>query len=124
MEQKKFVFILTHSFDRPDMAAGALQIAANMKAFDIIVDFFLINEGVLIARKGFAEEISGQKKDGFLPVHELLHTLVEDFEVNFYVCASCVKPYGLKDAEMISRASIKPGSFLAEMLLERQCLTF
>lgn len=124
MEQKKFVFILTHSFDRPDMAAGALQLATNMKVFDIDLDFFLINEGVMLAQKGFAENMVGQKKDGFSPVHELLYTLMEDFKVNFYVCASCVKPYGLDTTEMISLASVKPGSFLAEMLLERQSLSF
>ncbi|UCE78625.1 MAG: DsrE family protein [Nitrospiraceae bacterium] len=124
MEQKKFVFILTHSFDRPDMAAGALQLATNMKVFDIDLDFFLMNEGVMLAQKGFAENMAGQKKNGFSPVHELLYTLTEDFGVNFYVCASCVKPYGLDDAEMIMRATVKPGSFLAEMLLERQSLSF
>ena len=39
MEQKKFVFILTHSYDRPDIVAGAMQLASNMKAFDIDLDF-------------------------------------------------------------------------------------
>ncbi len=124
MGKKKFVFILNHSFDRPDMAAGALQLAANMKAFDVELDFFLINEGVMLAKKEFAESITWQKKDGFSPVHELLRTLTEDFDVNFYVCASCIKPYGLEGAELIRKASIKPGSFLVQMLLERQSVSF
>ncbi|MEW6110211.1 MAG: DsrE family protein [Nitrospirota bacterium] len=124
MEKKKFVFIVNHSFDRPDEAAGALQLAANMKAFDIELDFFLINEGVMLAKKGFAECITWQKKDGFSPIHELLKTLTEDFDVNFYICASCVKPYGLEGAELIKNASVKPGSFLGQMLLERQSVSF
>jgi len=49
MEKKKFIFILNSSFDKPDNAAGALQLASNMKAFDVELDFFLINEGVLLA---------------------------------------------------------------------------
>ncbi len=124
MSDKKFVFILNHSFDKPDMAAGAMQLAANMKAFDIELDFFLINEGVLLAKKGFAETITWQKKDGFSPISELIKTLTEDFDVKFYVCASCVKPYGLEGAELIKNAEIKPGSFLGEMLLERQSVSF
>lgn len=124
MEKKKFVFILNHSFDNPDKAAGALQLAANMKAFDTEIDFFLINEGVLLAKNGFAEGITWQKKDGFSPLHELLKTLTEDFGVHFYVCASCVKPYGLEGAALIRNAAIKSGSFLGELLLERQSVSF
>ncbi len=124
MEQKKFEIILTHSFNRPDMAAGALQLATNMRVFGIHPDFFLMNEGVLLAQKGFVENMTGQKKNGFSPAHELLKTLTEDLGVDLYVCASCVKSYGLAETEMISNASVKPGSFLAEMLLERQSLSF
>ncbi len=124
MEKKKFVFIINHSFDKPDTAAGALQLATNMKAFDVELDFFLINEGVLLAKKGFAEGITWQKKDGFSPIAHLLKTLTEDFGANFYVCASCVKPYGLEGAELIRNASVKPGSFLGELLLERQSVSF
>ena len=124
MENKKFVFILNHSFDKPDMAAGAMQLATNMKAFDLELDFFLINEGVLLAKRGFAETVTWQKKDGFSPISQLLKTLTEDFGVNFYVCASCVKPYGLEGAELIENAEIKPGSFLGELLMQRQSVSF
>ncbi len=124
MPDKKFVFIVNHSFDKPDTAAGALQLATNMKAFDAELDFFLINEGVMLAKKGFAESISWQKKDGFSPIHKLLKTLVEDFGVKFYVCASCIKPYGLEGAEFIPNAEIKPGSFLGQLLMERQSVSF
>lgn len=124
MSQKKFVFILTHSYDDPDKVAGAMQLATNMKAFDVELDFFLMDKGVLLARKGFAETLIWQKKDEFSPVADLLKTLTEDFGVKFYVCASCVKHYELDKVELIKNAEIKPGSFLGEMLLERQALTF
>jgi len=124
MGEKKFVFILNHSFDKPDTAAGALQLAANMKAFDTELDFFLINEGVMLAKEGFAESVTWQKKDGFSPIHTLLKTLIEDFGVKFYICASCIKPYGLEGAELIKNAEIKPGSFLGELLMERQSVSF
>ena len=121
--QKKFVFIITHSHDNPDVVAGAMQLAANMKAFDIELDFFLMDKGVLLAKKGFAETLTWQKKDEFSPVAELIKTLA-DFGVNFYICASCVKPYELDKVELIENSEAKPGSFLAEMLMERQSLSF
>lgn len=125
MEEKRFVFILTHSYDRPDIVAGAMQLASNMKAFDIDLDFFLMDDGVLIAKEGFAETLAElQKKDEFSAVHQLMKTLIDDFGVKFYICASCVKHYGLDKAALVRNAEVKPGSFLAEMLLERQSVTF
>jgi predicted peroxiredoxin len=123
MAEKKFVFILTHSYDDPDIVAGAMQLATNMKAFDMELDFFLMEKGVLLAKKGFAETLTWQKKDEFSPVAELLRTL-QDFGVRFYICASCVKHYGLDKVELIEGSEVRPGSFLAEVLQERQALTF
>ena len=122
MENKEFVFVITHSHDAIERAAGALQLAVNMAAFDANIDFFLMNEGVLLARKGFVESVTWQK--GFSPVAELMKNLVEDFNCKFYVCASCVKPYGLEGAELIKNAEVKPGSYLGELLMKRQNVTF
>lgn len=122
--EKKFIFIITQSYDNPDKVAGALQLAANMKALDIQLDFFLMDKGALLAKKGFAEDLTWQKKDEFSPITDLMKTLIEDFGVKFYICASCVKHYELDKVERISNSEPKPGSFLAEMLLEREGLTF
>lgn len=124
MEKKKFVVILTSSHDRPEVVAGSMQLAVNMLAFDMEVDFFLMDNAALLAKKGFSETLTWQKKDQFSPIHELQKTLIEDFGVKFYICASCVKHNGLDAAELVDNAEIKPGSFLAEMLAERQALTF
>ncbi|MDA8155127.1 MAG: DsrE family protein [Actinomycetota bacterium] len=123
MENKKFVFVITHSYDNPDVVAGAMQLATNMKAFDMELDFFFMDKGVLLAKKGFAETLTWQKKDEFSPVSELIKTLT-DLGARFYICASCVKHYELDKVERIENSEVKPGSFLAEMLLERQALTF
>ena len=124
MSEKKFVFIITHSYDRPDLAAGALQLAANMRAFDTQVDFFLMDNGALLAKKGFAETVTWQRKEQFSPLHELVQTLAVDFQCRFYICASCVKHFDLDKVELIPNSEVKPGSFLAELLLERQAMTF
>jgi len=124
MADKKFIFIITDSYDNPDKVAGALQLATNMKAMDTTVDFFLMDKGALLAKKGYAETLIWQKKDEFSPIADLMKTLIEDFGVKFYICASCVKHYGLDKAELVPNSEAKPGSFLGEMLLEREGLTF
>jgi len=124
MEKKKFIFIITQSHERPDLVAGALQLATNMKAFDAELDFFLMDSGALLAKKGYAETLVWQKKNEFSPIHELITTLTEDFGCRFYICASCVKHYELDKVERIANSEIKPGSYLGEMLMERQGLTF
>lgn len=124
MADKKFVFVLTASYDRPDVMAGAMQLAVNMKAFDAELDFFLMDNAALLAKKDFASTITWQKKDQFSPLAELIKTLTEDFDVKFYICASCVKHAGIDESNIIPNAEIKPGSFLGEMLLTREALTF
>jgi predicted peroxiredoxin len=123
-DKKKFVFIITHSHDNPEKVAGAMQLAANMKAFDVTLDFFLMDKGALLAKKGFAESLTGQAKGQFSPISELMKTLIEDFGVNFYICASCFKYHELDKTELIPNSESKPGSFLGEMLLQREGLTF
>ena len=125
MPEKKFVFILTASESRPDLPAGALQLATNMKANDAVLDLFLMDEAALLAKPGYAEALAArQKSGGFSPVHTLMKTLVEDFGVKVYVCASCVKPSGLDPANLAFGAVVKPGSYLGELLQEREGLTF
>jgi predicted peroxiredoxin len=125
MAEKKFAFIILTSESRPDVPAGALQLATNMKAFDAQLDLFLMDEGALLAKPGFAAALAArQKPGGFSSVETLLGTLVEDFGVKVYVCASCVKPNGLDPANLAFGAVVKPGSFLGEMLMEREGLTF
>ena len=70
--------------------------------------------------------ICGGLKDFRSHIPELIKTLTEDFDVKFYICASCVKHQGLEGAELVEGAEIRPGSFLGQMLmeLEREALTF
>jgi predicted peroxiredoxin len=67
MEKKKFVFIITSSHDRPDVVAGAMQLATNMKAFDMELDFFLMESGSLLARKGSPRPSRGRKRTSSRP---------------------------------------------------------
>lgn len=119
MENKKFVFILSSPLKKPVEAVGLMRVASNMKAFDsdVVIDFFLIDEGVLLAKKGVAEtiivELEGQKSS----VGELMDILRE-FDVKFFVCHAFMPVFGVKESELIDSAEIKSSSYLGELLLE------
>jgi predicted peroxiredoxin len=112
MENKEFVFVITHSYDAMGTGGDSAQLATNMMALMRRLISFM-NEGVHLAHKGFVESVTWQK--GFSPVADLMKSLVEDFDCKFYICASCVKPYGLEGAEWIKNAEVKPGSYLGEL---------
>ena len=125
MAVKKYAFIIMTSESRPDVAAGALQLATNLKAFDAEIDVFLMDEGALLAKPGYAAALaSRQKPGGFSPVDTMLQALVDDFGVKVYVCASCVKPNNLDPENLAFGAVVKRGSFLGELLMDREGLTF
>ena len=125
MAAKKFAFIIMTSETRPDVPAGALQLATNMLAFDADIDLFLMDEGALLAKPGYAATLAArQKPGGFSSVETLLKTLVDDFGVKVFVCASCIKPSGLDPKNLAFGAVVKPGSYLGELLMEREGLTF
>jgi len=102
VENIEFVFILMTSYNAIGKAASVLQLAVNMAAFDAQMDFFLMKEGAFLSKKGFADSFTYQK--AFSPVAERIKDLVKYFNCTFYVCASCVKPYGLEGAEFIKNA--------------------
>ncbi len=120
MEKKKFLFILSHASKNPIEAVGLMRIATNMKAFDenCEIDFFLIDEAVLIAKKGFADTITVQLEGQTVSVGELMNTLIKDFNVKFYVCPAFMPAFGIRKEDLIENIEIKPSSHLGELLLE------
>ncbi len=119
--EKKFLIVATHSGDAPERAGAALTIATTAVASDIDVVIFTINEGVLLAKKGFAETVKEQK--AFPPLKELIATLVEN-DTRFYVCTPCANQFGVKPDELIPGAELAGAQLLLELAMEREVMTF
>ena len=119
MEPKKYIFILSHAKTNPVEVIGFFKIAANMKAFDetVMLDFFLIGEGVQIAKKGVAKTISMEMEGNQVNVGELLE-MVSDLDVKFYVCHAFMPDFGVTKEDLIENAEVKSSSYLGELLLQ------
>ena len=119
METKKYIFVLSHATTNPMEVIGLLKIALNMKAFDDTVElaFFLIGEGVQLAKKGVAKTISMEMEGKQVNVGELLETISE-LEVKFYVCHAFMPGFGVTKEDLIENAEIRSSSYLGELLLK------
>lgn len=119
MDNKKFVFILSHVTSNPIEVLGIMKVASNMKAFsdETEIAVFLINEGVLLAKKGVVDDITMEFEGKPVNFSEMLEMLVE-FGVKFYVCHGFMPGFGVTKENLIEGAEVKSSSYLGELLLQ------
>ncbi|HSN22578.1 MAG TPA: DsrE family protein [Methylomicrobium sp.] len=115
---KKYLFTLSHATTNPMEVIGILKIASNMKAFDdsIEVAIFLLGEGVALAKKGVANNISMELEGNQVNVGELLD-MIKEFDIKFYVCHAFMPTFGVAKEDLIENAEVKSSSYLGELLL-------
>ena len=118
MENKKFLFVITHATTKPIEVLVFFKIASNMKAFDDSIDitFFLIDEGVQLARKGVAEGISLEFEGKKVNLGEMMEMLSE-FDVKFYVCQAFLPGFKMTKEDLIENAEERSSAYLGELLL-------
>jgi predicted peroxiredoxin len=119
MDNKKFVFILSHVTSNPIEVLGIMKVASNMKAFsdETEIAVFLINEGVLLAKRGVVDDMTMEFEGKPVNFKEMLDMLVE-FGVKFYVCHGFMPGFGVTKENMIDGAEVKSSSYLGELLLQ------
>jgi predicted peroxiredoxin len=119
MDNKKFVFILSHVTSSPVEVLGIMKVASNMKAFsdETEIAVFLINEGVLLAKKGVVDDMTMEFEGKPVNFKEMLDMLIE-FGVKFYVCHGFMPGFGITKENMIEGAEVKSSSYLGELLLQ------
>jgi predicted peroxiredoxin len=118
MENKKYLFVLTHATTKPIEVMVFLKIISNMKAFDDSIDIvvFLVDEGVQLARKGVAESISLEFEGKKVNLGEMME-MVNEFDVKFYVCQAFMPGFKMTKEDLIANAEEKSSSYLGELLL-------
>jgi len=119
--EKKLLIVVTHSSDAPDRAAAALAIGSAALAEGRDVAFFMLNEGALLIKRGFAETISGQEV--FPPIPELLAGLVTAGQ-RFFVCSTCATHYGIGSGDILPNSEIAGAPVLLALADEREVLNF
>ena len=72
-EKEKIVFIATRAGEDPERASYPLILANAAQAMDVEAVVVLQNEGVFLAKKGYADDIT---VPGFTPLKQLIYSYV------------------------------------------------
>ncbi|HLF65663.1 MAG TPA: DsrE family protein [Saprospiraceae bacterium] len=88
---------------------GNVAVTADQEAI-----IFLTIEGVRIATKGYAEQVS---KEGFSSLKEIMNSFIANGG-KIWACGACTKPRGITEADLIEGAQIVTAANLVEELVK------
>ncbi len=118
---EKLVVIGTHGVEDPERAILPFVAANTALTMDVKAVVILQGDGVTIARKGAAEQVS---VPGFPPLGELLKNVTE-MGGEILLCTPCVETRGIPKEELVDGAVlIKAGRVMAEVLEAKNVLTY
>ncbi len=109
----KLLINCTHADDDPERATLPFivgNVAASAEQETIVL---LTIDGVWLAT---ADCVNRIHKEGFQPLHEVVHSFVENGG-QIWVCGTCAKPRGIKDADLIPGAKIVTAANVVEQLI-------
>ncbi len=72
-QKEKIVFVATHAGEDPERASFPLMLANAAQAMDVEAVVVLQSDGVYLAKKGYADDIS---VPGFAPLKQLIDSYV------------------------------------------------
>lgn len=110
----KVLVILSCGTDNPNRATRALFFAATAAKEGKETNLFLLDDGVMIAKKGVATNIqaaTGDKADDHL-------ALIQEFGVPILVCTPCAKSRMIEESELIEGASFAVGGQMIKLACE------
>jgi predicted peroxiredoxin len=99
---RKLVFMVTHGPENPERATipFVLAVAAQAAGIEVVMGFQV--EGVLLIKKGCAEEVAAPK---FVPLKDLLDIYTSN-KGKLYACGPCVASRGIEPADLVEGASV------------------
>lgn len=120
-EGKKFVVMVTHGPDNPEMATIPFVMAAAAASADIEVVVGFQGPSVELVKRGVAETVSAPE---FKPLAELLNT-IREFGGTYLVCGPCIKSRGIAESDLVDGAKVvTAGRFVAEIASATNALVY
>lgn len=110
---EKLVFMCTHGPEDPERASIPFVMATTAQASDVDVVIGLQASGVLLAKKGVAEEIAAP---AFPPLKDLLDIYIENGG-KMLVCGPCVKSRQINpETDFVQNATVvNAATFIKEI---------
>jgi uncharacterized protein len=108
----KFLVSLTHAKNDTDKATVGFVVANAAVASGLETVIFLSTEGVRLADKGYADDIT---EAGFKPLKELMGMFIEGGG-KIWVCSPCFKKRELAEDNLVDGATIVGGAKMVEFI--------
>ncbi len=117
---EKIVYIITHAEDNPEKAIIPFVLANGAIAMDVDVSIILQSNGVLLAKKGYAEKIN---HSGFDPLKKLIDQYIQAGK-KIYLCGPCVKARNMEDDIIEGVTIIGAAKVVQEALSAKAVFTY
>jgi uncharacterized protein len=124
MEEKEemVMLICTHAGDNPEKAAIPFVMGSAALAMEVKAIVVLQEEGVQLARKGYAEHVT--KPGGFEPLPKLIADFLE-LGGELKVCVPCIKARNISESDLIDKAkTTAAGQLIADSLRASSVFTY
>ncbi len=116
----KFLFVLGTGMENPSKGTRCMQVAGIAREEGHEVNIFLLDDGVIFARKGMAENIVAPTGDDMQTHLEKLRI----HKVPFYVCTPCAKARQISESDFIENAQMSTAKQLISLSLDAQVFSF
>ena len=116
---EKFLFVLSRGLEDPTRATRAFQLAKVAKEKGHEVNIFLVDDAVVYAVLGLADNVKAPTGDAAKPY---LDYLVEN-KVSFYICTPCARTRLYSEDEFIGGAKLSTAAHLVDLATESKVFT-
>jgi len=117
---EKFLFVLSRGLEDPTRATRAFQLAKVAKEKGHEVNVFLVDDAVVYAVLGMADNVKAPTGDGAKPYIDYLI----DQKVTFYICTPCARTRLYSEDEFINGAKLSTAGHLIDLATESKVFTF
>ena len=117
---EKFLFVLSRGLEDPTHATRALHLAKVAKEKGHEVNIFLVDDAVVYAILGLADNVKAPTGDEAKPY---IDYLVEQ-KVAFYVCTPCARFRLYSEDDFIAGAKLATAGQLIDLATEAKVFTF
>ena len=120
-DQEKFVIMVTHGPDDPELATIPFVMAGAALASDVQVILGFQAEGVRLVHEGVAEKVQAPE---FQPLGKLLNDFRE-LGGKLLVCGPCIKSREIPEEALVAGAEVvAAGRFVAEIASATNALVY
>ncbi len=121
-KEEMVMFICTHAGDNPEKAAIPFVMGSAALAMDVKAIVVLQEDGVQLARKGYAEHMT--KPGGFEPLTKLITDFLE-LGGELKVCVPCIKARNITESDLIDKAqTTAAGQLITDSLKANSVFTY